>query len=753
GLTVTLTVVNANFPSSISAEYNFPANWWKPEDWGFNLGQIKCSAKAYAKIFARTYAPTAADCADCRRLVDVLEIGNECWAYDAPTYQAIVDGFLEGFVEYYQSDDSRKIKLIPAAFQAQHEENNLPANPGSSASWKDYLGTRIKSTSKCYLDGVNLHPYSNQLTDNSTFFTQRLLAYPEQLQASGEADSKFLYVKNAWKWVEDNMPAANRNIHITEFGWDTENNDCGNGSRVGVGEFAQGLYIIRSLLNMSRMGVYRAMLFEASDDPKLNNTCQFAYHSSGLWNVDPVAGGAAKLSQKMLLKFMQVVGSQYVNRVVDEDDKGAHAYYLADESGVKNIVAWYAADVNNLTKTQAENLQFSTALNLQVGQLNYVVDENKDWYFLDDQISVGSDGKIAQTTALSTNQKSNIYQNGSFNLTPIPIIIPIILTNPCDDLTAPELTCPNDIVRSETEDGTIVNFPNPNVIDDCDPSPQLTVSHPSGSAFPEGITNVTFTATDAEGRQATCTFSITIQADECNDVQPPQISCPEDVVVLQAGTSTIVDWDLPLVSDDCDPLPIVTSSHQSGDVFPVGSTLIIYYATDAAGNRSECSFTVTVEQENTGEPGEYCAVQTEQPWERWIERVQLLELDNRSGKQASPPVGYGDFTTMTAEVKVGESYNLVLTPSYSWAADPSHDMHWRVWIDYNQDGDFMDPSETIIQAQSNEAVTVPLTILNVAKLGNTRMRISFKNNDYPDACEQFSQGEIEDYTLVILKSS
>ncbi|MFK7936229.1 MAG: SprB repeat-containing protein, partial [Saprospiraceae bacterium] len=42
GLTVTLTVVNANFPSSISAEYNFPANWWKPEDWGFNLGQIKC---------------------------------------------------------------------------------------------------------------------------------------------------------------------------------------------------------------------------------------------------------------------------------------------------------------------------------------------------------------------------------------------------------------------------------------------------------------------------------------------------------------------------------------------------------------------------------------------------------------------------------------------------------------------------------------------------------------------------------------
>ncbi len=39
----------------------------------------------------------------------------------------------------------------------------------------------------------------------------------------------------------------------------------------------------------------------------------------------------------------------------------------------------------------------------------------------------------------------------------------------------------------------------------------------------------------------------------------------------------------------------LTSTHSSGDMFPVGTTTVTYTATDAFGNVSLCSFTVTVE--------------------------------------------------------------------------------------------------------------------------------------------------------------
>lgn len=835
GLTVTLTVVNANFPSDIAPQYNFPANWWKAEDWGYSLSEIKCSARAYAKIFARTYAPTTADCATCTRYVDVLEIGNESWHYDAPTYHAIVEGFLEGFAAYYRNDDTNKIKLIPAAFQAQHAENNQPANAGSSASWKDYLGTRVKAEHKCYLDGVNLHPYSNQLTDNSAFFTQRLLAYPEDLQTNGNADSKFLYTKNAWRWVEDNMPLNSQNIYITEFGWDTENNDCGNGARVGVGEFTQGLYISRALLNMARFGVKRATLFEASDDPALHGTCQFAYHSSGLWNVDPVSGGLPKQSQKMAHKFMELLGQHSFHYVLSERDNGAYAYLLERNGTVSYLVAWHAADANNQTPNQVYGNTFNASFNLNIGGRNYQIDDTQDWYFLDDNITVDNNGNVTSLSPLNEVQKKVVFNNDNYELRPIPVLIPIQQQGECVDNTAPQINCPQNITQTQGTDNqpTSVTWIPPSVMDDCDNQPNMTGSHQSGDSFPVGTTTVTYTATDASGKTATCSFTVTIESNVCEDTTAPQLACPADIIqapegeqtsvtwvppgvtddcdnqptvtgthesgdsfpvgtttvtytatdasgksttcsftvtieeevctdtsapaltcpdnITQAqntagdGELTIVTWTAPTPTDDCDPTPTLTSSHQSGDAFPVGTTLVTYTAEDASGQSTNCTFTVTIEEDNTGEPTNYCASNGQQPWERWIERVELQNIDNQSGKQANPPAGYGDFTTQIANLQRTQSYDIELHPGYSWRADPSHDGHWRVWIDWNQDGDFNDPGEAIVQVNSNRKVTATVAVPSSAKVGDTRLRIAFKNGGFSTACESFELGEVEDY--------
>jgi len=54
-----------------------------------------------------------------------------------------------------------------------------------------------------------------------------------------------------------------------------------------------------------------------------------------------------------------------------------------------------------------------------------------------------------------------------------------------------------------------VTYPAPTATDNCS-TPTVTTSHPSGSVFPVGTTTVTVTATDADGNQSTCQFTVTV---------------------------------------------------------------------------------------------------------------------------------------------------------------------------------------------------------------------------------------------------
>lgn len=77
----------------------------------------------------------------------------------------------------------------------------------------------------------------------------------------------------------------------------------------------------------------------------------------------------------------------------------------------------------------------------------------------------------------------------------------------------------------------------------------LTVSHPSGSFFPFGITNVTYTATDVCGNKTTCTFKVSVLNDDTIDCQNDiTTSCDGD------GTAT-VDWVPPVYDGDCNECP------------------------------------------------------------------------------------------------------------------------------------------------------------------------------------------------------
>lgn len=80
------------------------------------------------------------------------------------------------------------------------------------------------------------------------------------------------------------------------------------------------------------------------------------------------------------------------------------------------------------------------------------------------------------------------------------------------------------------------------------------------------------------------------------DPLAPIISCPPDIVetpsTLNCNPSIL--WNAPIAVDNCTGATASGSSNP-GDNFPVGTTNVLYTATDSAGNTDTCSFNVTVQ--------------------------------------------------------------------------------------------------------------------------------------------------------------
>ena len=136
----------------------------------------------------------------------------------------------------------------------------------------------------------------------------------------------------------------------------------------------------------------------------------------------------------------------------------------------------------------------------------------------------------------------------------------------------------------------------PTATDDCS---SVTVVQTGGPAspLPVGANVLTFTATDLSGNTATCAFTVVVE-----DLAAPTVgTCPGDIVVDAAANlcGASVSWTVPTFADACGT-PAVTSTHQPGDAFAVGTTTVTYTATDDSGNTAVCAFDVTVN--DTGVP-------------------------------------------------------------------------------------------------------------------------------------------------------
>src|SRR4030095_7255966 len=124
--------------------------------------------------------------------------------------------------------------------------------------------------------------------------------------------------------------------------------------------------------------------------------------------------------------------------------------------------------------------------------------------------------------------------------------------------------------------------------DNC-PGVTVSCNPPSGSSFGAGTTPVTCTAIDTVGNSSSCSCNVTV-----NDTEPPVVACPANVVTNTAPAlcAQVVSY-APMASDNC-PGVTVTCTPPSAWSFPTGTTQVNCTPTDAAGNSSSCSFTVTV---------------------------------------------------------------------------------------------------------------------------------------------------------------
>lgn len=152
--------------------------------------------------------------------------------------------------------------------------------------------------------------------------------------------------------------------------------------------------------------------------------------------------------------------------------------------------------------------------------------------------------------------------------------------------------CPSDFTYTPLPDCKAqVFWDSPIATDNCSVV-TLSTSLTSGSVVDVGqeIT-VLYLAVDGNGNDASCTFTI-----EAPDVDPPTVlGCPNNAVIQsQSGSCAIpYNWTVPTAIDECSGFT-VTSSHNPGNLFPVGTTTVTYTFTDDWGNSSNCSFEVMV---------------------------------------------------------------------------------------------------------------------------------------------------------------
>ena len=139
----------------------------------------------------------------------------------------------------------------------------------------------------------------------------------------------------------------------------------------------------------------------------------------------------------------------------------------------------------------------------------------------------------------------------------------------------------------------------------------------------------------------------------------------------------------------------------------------------------------------------YCNSGGQSSGSEWIEEARIGAMANPSGNDG----GYADYTDMLISAPLGAEVSFSLQQGNTGSPYPES---WRIWADFNQDGDFEDAGELLHSRQAAPpAYSGSFPIPPTALPGLTRLRVSMKFGALPGPCEPFTWGETEDYSLLV----
>jgi hypothetical protein len=234
------------------------------------------------------------------------------------------------------------------------------------------------------------------------------------------------------------------------------------------------------------------------------------------------------------------------------------------------------------------------------------------------------------------------------------------------DNQAPTITCPANITVNTDANicfATGVNLGTPVTADNCTVA---SVTNNAPAVFPLGTTTILWTVVDQAGNTSTCTQTVTVV-----DNQAPVVVCTSDIVLetVAGSCGRVVEYSTPLVVDNCSVISMTqsdASGYTSGDIFPVGTTVISYTAVDGSGNTFTCSFNVTIEDNQhpvlTSCPADITVSSAEGTCDVAVSWVSPTANDNCPGVQLTTthPSGslFGPGTTVVTYQAIDNSGNI-----------------------------------------------------------------------------------------------
>jgi len=337
-----------------------------------------------------------------------------------------------------------------------------------------------------------------------------------------------------------------------------------------------------------------------------------------------------------------------------------------------------------------------------------VVDSNVSCFGL-------SDGGATASATSGTTPYTYLWSNGATTASISGVVagtytITITDANGCSDNSSVTITEPAVLVASAVVDSNVSCF---GLSDGGATASATGGTTPYTYLWSNGATTASISGVVAG------TYTVTItDANGCTDNSSATITEPialESTDIVRATDS--YDWiDGNTYTESISgPTHVLTASTGCDSTITLDLTIINYCTSRSTRNRYE-----------------------------WIRQVSLEDdIDNSSGANSG---GFGNYTDQVLTVDTNDLVTVELTPGYKRRV---YDEYWRIWADWNYDGDFDDVGEKVFEQHGKNVRTGSFSIPVNVDSHQVGLRVSMRWKSYAGACSNFRNGEVEDYSIKV----